>query len=361
MLIPPGWREIVRIARDAAAERLGDGDAGTVVEATGLDGRGRLLLRISSSLPAHVRGVAAAAHALSGEICDQCGGPGDPVRLAGTPTRTTRCGHCRGTADEVLPRPAWRRHRDVARESPDPRASYCSYRSCPVVEDVLTDEDLTALMEAREHDGWPAELAGGVYGMPYWLIRDTGWNALIRAAFTLLLPLQCDGQAQPLRLSAVRVNGIKPRCLSYEGYGFDAYRWGITALVRIYSQSTCIGCGLLRVGAAHRPGRRCRLPLDGPRAVCMSWNGDETRIVITSVATVAETTPVPPPAPTHGAAGPSPESAWPGPRATPQTHTTARTPQHPQGDLLGDPQLARGQRGRQGLRQAHHRGGGRIR
>ena len=126
-----------------------------------------------------------------------------------------------------------------------------------MVEDVLTDEDLTALMEAREHDGWPAELAGGVYGMPYWLIRDTGWNALIRAAFTLLLPLQCDGQAQPLRLAAVRVNGLKPRFLSFEGYGFDAYRWGIAALVRIYSQSTCIGCGLLRAGAAHGPGRRC--------------------------------------------------------------------------------------------------------
>ena len=36
--------------------------------------------------------------------------------------------------------------------------------------------------------------------MPYWLIWGTGWNALIRAAFTLLLSLQCDGQAQPLRL-----------------------------------------------------------------------------------------------------------------------------------------------------------------
>jgi hypothetical protein len=113
------------------------------------------LLRISLSLPARARGVAAAAHALSGEICDQCGGPGDPVRLAGTPTRTTRCGRCSGSADEVLPRPAWRRDRDVARETPDPSTSYRSYRSCPVVEDVISDEDLKALMEARKHDGWP--------------------------------------------------------------------------------------------------------------------------------------------------------------------------------------------------------------
>ena len=56
---------------------------------------------------------------------------------------------------------------------------------------------------------------------------------------------------------AVRVNGLKPRFLSFEGYGFDAYRWGITVLMRIYSQSTCFGCGLLRARAAHRPGRRC--------------------------------------------------------------------------------------------------------
>ena len=40
-----------------------------------------------------------------------------------------------------------------------------------------------------------------VTGLPYWTIRDTGWNALLRAAFTLLLPMQCDGQAQPLRLT----------------------------------------------------------------------------------------------------------------------------------------------------------------
>ena len=82
-------------------------------------------------------------------------------------------------------------------------------------------------------------------------------DVYLRDPLTLLLPLQCDGQAQPLRLAAVRVNGLKPRFLSFEGYGFDAYRWGIAALVRIYSQSTCIGCGLLRAGAAHSPGRRC--------------------------------------------------------------------------------------------------------
>ena len=87
---------IVRTARDAVDEVFVTGDAGAVVEATGRDGRGRLLLRISSSLPTRrTQGIAAAAHALSGEICDQCGGPGDPRVVCGrgrdptlrTPTR----------------------------------------------------------------------------------------------------------------------------------------------------------------------------------------------------------------------------------------------------------------------------------
>ena len=52
------------------------------------------------------------------------------------------------------------------------------------------------------------------------------------------------------------VDGPEPRFLSFYGYGFDEYRWGIAGLVRIYSQNTCVECGLLRAGAAHRPGRR---------------------------------------------------------------------------------------------------------
>ena len=62
-----------------------------------------------------------------------------------------------------------------------------------MVEDVLTDEDLTALMETREHDGWAAELAGGVVRHAVLADQGHGWNALIRAAFTFLLPLQCEG------------------------------------------------------------------------------------------------------------------------------------------------------------------------
>ena len=113
MLIPPGWREIVRTARDAADERFVDGPGGAVDEATGLDGRGRRLLLSASP-----------------RAC-----PDDPVRLAGTPTRTTRCPHCprndrtrscrdrpgadTATAPARLPTRAWERMTAPHERSPD--------------------------------------------------------------------------------------------------------------------------------------------------------------------------------------------------------------------------------------------------
>lgn len=145
MLIPPGWREIVR-----------DRTRPTRGSATAPPGPSSRRQRSTA---------AAACCCASPRACRRTHGacgcrayperqdsrpvprPRRSVRPAGTPTRTTPCGHCRGTAEEVPPRPAWRRHRAVARETPDPRASDRSYRSCSVVDDVLTDEDLTALME----------------------------------------------------------------------------------------------------------------------------------------------------------------------------------------------------------------------
>ena len=79
------------------------------VQRRGLDARGRAVLRLSGRPPfERLRGVTSAAHALSAETCDQCGSAGDPVRLAADPDAppVTRCGRCRGPADELLPRPA---------------------------------------------------------------------------------------------------------------------------------------------------------------------------------------------------------------------------------------------------------------
>ena len=280
-MIPPGWVDLTRAAQDAAAAPLRRRSGSAPLRERGrvhgaaLDARGRLLLDLRSSRPERARGIAAGVHAVSAEVCDQCGGPGDPVRLAGTRTRTTRCEYCRSVADEVLPRPPWRRHRDVERETPDPEADHLyDYRSMPVLEEILTDENLSALMEGRDiGDGWPAtdgderrgeEIVGGIYGLPYWLMHcANGWSPLIRAFFTLVLPMQCEGQARPARVIEMCKSyrrGERRSELVIQAHNFDDYRWGIAALVNEQSRRTCCECGLLRAdsaGITPGPGRRC--------------------------------------------------------------------------------------------------------
>lgn len=274
-MIPPGWVDLARSAQDAAAPPLRR-RSGSVplrergrVHGAALDARGRLLLDIRSSRPERARGVAAGVHAVSAEICDRCGGPGDPVGLAGTGTRTTRCEYCRSVADEVLPRPPWRRRRDVDREVPDPEADHLyDYRSMPVLEEILTDENLGALMEGRDvGSGWPRsdgdeyldEFVGGIYGLPYWLMHGAnGWSPLIRAFFTLVLPMQCEGQARPIRVLKMAMSqrtNVRWPLMQITAHNFDDYRWGIAALVSEHSGRTCPECGLLLTDG---PGRRCR-------------------------------------------------------------------------------------------------------
>ena len=276
--IPPGWRDLAQSAMSAARRAQGRHQSARKrekgrIRGAAVDAHGRLRLDIMSSNAERARGVGAAVHAVSGEICNQCGGPGDPVQLAGTGSRTTRCEECRTTADEVLPRPAWRRERDAGRETPNPNSGLYDHRSMPVIEDVLSDDNLAALMEGRDvGSGWPRsdgddrldEFVGGIHGLPYWLMQGgDGWCALIRAFFTLVLPMQCEGQTRPVRIiktaKSYRGNWREPE-LAITACNFDDYRWGIAALVIEHSRRTCCDCGLPQAGVAgvsEGPGRRC--------------------------------------------------------------------------------------------------------
>ena len=206
------------------------------VDRRGLDGRGRAVLRITGRQPMErLRGVASAAHALSAEICDQCGSAGDPVRLAADPGAppATRCRRCRGPADQVLPRPPWRRDRDVALEAVDPRARWPYPRALPVIERAVPRADLAALMDAsgapHELAGWPRTIVGPACGLPRWTVGHGGWNRLLRAAFTVLLPLQCAGRARPLRITQVKELSGR---LVFRGRGVDdAFPSGVVDLV----------------------------------------------------------------------------------------------------------------------------------
>ena len=187
-----GWRRLI-----TATVRLAHRD-GTRLRRRAADGR--LLFEpvgeATNRSAERVRGIVTGAWALSAEICQACGGPGDPVTL-GRGGRGSRCGDCREPGDRVLPRPAWRRKRETGDEAPG------------LLEDLVGAHDLADLMEARHtpatHASWPVRKS---QGDPYMTIvcpiDGAGWNHLLRGGLTVLLPLECPGVAPPWRAGQIK-------------------------------------------------------------------------------------------------------------------------------------------------------------
>lgn len=138
-----GWRTLA-----ATTIRLANEHGARVRQRPAAD---RLLCETVDEEPTErVRGILAAAYALSGEICEACGGPGDPVRTAAG-RQTTRYADCREPADDSLARPPWRREREPEEDQQAPVRGFLigsNRRTLPVVDDLVGTEDLAALMEA---------------------------------------------------------------------------------------------------------------------------------------------------------------------------------------------------------------------
>ena len=224
-----GWEQLIRAATETAGpvEWLPSLDGGSLV-LTPVDSRGLD--------PELVRGTVAAARALSREICDACGGPGDPVWPAGG-RGGTRCAGCRGADDEVLPRGEWRRERDPEAEQPDRDAPWDSYRGYRVLED---HHGFEAVMDARYH---PDDERGWFH---YGMIRG-GWSHLLRAAFTLLVHEQSAPTLWRLRYIKEKFGSIDMRSVND-----TEYHAAIRRLVGQLSGRTCYRCG--RPGTPRREG-----------------------------------------------------------------------------------------------------------
>ena len=211
----PGWSLIAAAAGEAAGKR---GRPARVDDA-GLSGQGGLLLDILSEEPEKARGVVGAAVRSSTAGC--------PV-----PPQARQTSRCRGTWHGRAERPAWRR-RDRGHE----------LEAEPLVEDLIGDDELAALMEAHfapaDHRGWPRTMfttQGGIV----WTVGGAGWNALLRAAFAVLLPLQCEGQTTPLRIGQVKE---RLGALIVHAWPIDDFRQGVVDVLTCYSQRICIHCG----------------------------------------------------------------------------------------------------------------------
>ena len=232
-LLRSGWTPIVEAAATCIAHAR--------AVRRGVDSRRhRLLIEVDEPDGDVVRGVVAAADAVSGEICGGCGHP-----LVRIEPAVVGCLDCRGAV--AVERPPWRRDRDVDAER----------RDGPTLEDVLGDR-LDDLMNGRSAPtaaaGWPAE---------------RGWHHLVRAALTLLLPEQCPGTSDPWRLAQLKEShgalriyhpGRPDLGRRYEpgtaAARAVAFRRGVIQLVEVLSQMTCIRCGApgeLRWAAWVRP------------------------------------------------------------------------------------------------------------
>ena len=188
-----------------------------------------------------VRGIVTGAWALSAEICQGCGGPGDPVTL-GSGGRGTRCGDCREPDDRVHPRPAWRRERETGHEAPG------------LLEDLVGAQDLADVMEARHtpatHAGWPVRRSQSDPDMRIVCpIGGAGWNHLLRGGLAVLLPLECPGVARPWRASCIKERLGR---LKFHHRHHRPFYEGIGAILSEISATTCIYCGL--PGRMRRPG-----------------------------------------------------------------------------------------------------------
>ena len=231
-----GWRRLI-----TATVRLAHRD-GTRLRRRPADGR--LLFEpvgeTTNRSAEYSRGLVAAAWTLSAEICQACGGPGDPVTL-GSGGRGTRCTDCREPGDRVLPRPPWRRERE-----PGERRG--------LLEDLVGTEDLAHLMEARNtpprYGAWPAGRAEGDDGMrTVCPIGGRGWNHILRAGLQVLLPLECPGSGAPWRTGQ-----IKERMghLVVYHWPHTQFGQGVSDLLSNISGTTCIHCG--QPGRLRMPG-----------------------------------------------------------------------------------------------------------
>ena len=225
---PRGWKRIEKTAADVAAEIE---EREIAIES---DCASWLTLTpaAADATSDRVAGALAAGAALSREVCAGCGGSGDPVRRADG-RLTTRCGDCRTKNDDVLPR-GWQ----APRREPEAHE----------IEAVIGKGELTALMNAvapqeNPERHWPHKIVSGA-GICISGIGAHGWNNLIRAAYSELVPANGDGGGDGDGGGAAVVQ-IKEKfggLVIHSNHNTPFWK-GFKRMITRYSEQVCIRCG----------------------------------------------------------------------------------------------------------------------
>ena len=246
----PGWTGLI----EALEKRIGN-------EESWRTGRPRVTAAavVNGMLTVEIRGpepfdlgAAAAAANLSGEICDRCGGKGDPVGPAPTPAAPNpartgcRCGRCRTAGTVPLPR-SW-----PAPADPEPRASVSpgqwtqdlrggttggnwdarDWRNYGRIEDEYR-KPIERLMSATDDEEAIRMWTGG-----------PGWAGLIRALFLTLRSEQDERPDDPDHVPW-RLRWMKEKWgyLDVRTTAGTRYQDGAVFMIGAMSDRTCIYCG----------------------------------------------------------------------------------------------------------------------
>ncbi len=248
----PGWTNIVGLVSYLAEHaRFRKDRRRTLQSAMVVDGRLRLQV---DDPPDDVRGMLAAAEALSAETCERCGGKADPWANAAGERTMSRCNGCLEPNTIRLPR-EWA----PANEKDGPEA----------VSPGQWTQDLRGGMTGNEwdHDNWRHYgRLGTLYAdaieqlmqadddeaaMRLWA-GGPGWAGLVRALLLTLRPEQderpSDPDHTPWRLRWMKEKGGK---LKVQTTPMTPYQTGAVWLVELVSGWVCVRCG--------KPGERRRV------------------------------------------------------------------------------------------------------
>ena len=221
----PGWSTIVSLANCAVSLIEPESYRRALEPPSVVDGR--LRFRIDDQ-PEPNRGCLAAAEAVSAEVCERCGGKGDPIADQDARCIGCRCAKCRGPDVVRLPRD-W------------PPAT-------TVVEDDIAATDLGSMrLDTRYAKQMPLLMGAdddeGKALLPFGNVP--GWAGLLRALFLTLRAEQDerphDPDHEPWRFSWMKEKYGRLDIRSTSG---TDYHEGVISFIRMLSAWTCIDCGL---------------------------------------------------------------------------------------------------------------------
>ena len=225
---PAGWRHLTELGMYLLGPaRRRNKDRRRIIEVTR---RGGVLQLETDRTPGHgAAGVLRGLSGLSGETCERCSGPGERLEHADGTRAGTWCESCCPDAAGLTESPLhWRRSRNAQSEQPPSGEPEWRQETGRALEDRIPDE-LEWLMDKGEPDSRYA-----------WIGVAPGWRHLMRAALTVLLPLQAPQAARP----PWRMTDVKEKFGRIRLYGTpDPYYSGIETVIGKVSAITCIHCG----------------------------------------------------------------------------------------------------------------------